>query len=82
MNNVLEIRNLSFSYTEGVPVLNQVSLEVPRGELVMLMGPNGCGKTTLLKAILGLLPNDPPGILVQDRDRNTYTAEELAREIS
>lgn len=82
MSKVLEIQNLSFSYMEGVPVLDQVSLEVRQGELVMLMGPNGCGKTTLMKAILGLLPTNPPGILVQGRDQSAYTAQELAREIS
>lgn len=82
MSKVLEIQNLSFSYTGDVSVLDQVTLEICRGELVMLVGPNGCGKTTLMKAILGLLPTDPPGILVQGRDRNEYTAQELAREIS
>lgn len=52
---IIEIKNLSFRY--GVePVLEDVSLSIERGDILGLIGPNGGGKTTLLKLILGLLP--------------------------
>lgn len=82
MNHALEIKELSYSYTEGVPVLNQVSLQLQCGEIMMLMGPNGCGKTTLLKLILGLLPAKPKQIIVRDRPQETYSTIELAQEIA
>lgn len=52
--NVIEISDLSFSF-DGFPVLEHVSLDVMRGEFLGLVGPNGGGKTTLLKLVLGLL---------------------------
>lgn len=51
---VISIENLSFSYA-GPLVLKCVNLEVHRGEFLGLIGPNGGGKSTLLKIILGLL---------------------------
>jgi zinc transport system ATP-binding protein len=53
-HNVVEIKNLSFSYGR-VPVLSNISLNIHRGDYLCLIGPNGGGKTTLLKLILGLL---------------------------
>ena len=52
---MLEVRDLSVAYGES-QVLWNVSLDVPAGGAVCLMGRNGVGKTTLLKAIMGLLP--------------------------
>jgi len=52
---MLEIAGLSVAYGES-QVLWDVSLEVPAGGVVCLMGRNGVGKTTLLKSIMGLLP--------------------------
>jgi zinc transport system ATP-binding protein len=51
---VVEIKDLSFSY-DGAPVLECVSLVINEREFVCVVGPNGGGKTTLLKLILGLL---------------------------
>jgi zinc transport system ATP-binding protein len=51
---VIELEDVSFSYG-GAPVLERVSLEVPAGEFLGLVGPNGGGKSTLLKLVLGLL---------------------------
>ena len=51
---MLKIKDLNFSYGH-VKVLRNVSLDVPRGKVVCVMGRNGVGKTTLLKNILGLL---------------------------
>lgn len=48
----LEIRSLSKAYQ--MPVIHQLELQVPDGEFVCLLGPNGCGKTTLLRIIGGL----------------------------
>lgn len=51
---IVEMENVSFAYN-GQPVLQEVNLSVPQGDFVAVIGPNGGGKTTLLKLLLGLL---------------------------
>ena len=50
---LIELRDVVFSYS-GHTVVDGVSLQVDRGELVALLGPNGCGKTTIMRLINGL----------------------------
>ncbi|MGV1098653.1 metal ABC transporter ATP-binding protein [Thiovibrio sp. JS02] len=50
----VSIKNLFFAYN-GVPVLENVTLDIPNGESLCIVGPNGGGKTTLIKLILGLI---------------------------
>jgi zinc transport system ATP-binding protein len=50
----VELRNVSFAYGHGSPVLREVDLRVQQGEFVAIAGPNGGGKTTLIRLILGL----------------------------
>ncbi|GAB1535885.1 metal ABC transporter ATP-binding protein [Geovibrio sp. ADMFC3] len=52
--NAIEINDLEFSYGEN-PILTDVSLALPEGEFLAVIGPNGGGKSTLLKIILGIL---------------------------
>lgn len=56
--NVLECSNLIKSYRKGFPVLNGLSLQIPAGKIVGLLGPNGCGKSTFIKLVSGLLQPD------------------------
>jgi zinc transport system ATP-binding protein len=51
----VELKGASFAYAPGPPVLTDVDLRVPPGQLVAVAGPNGGGKTTLVRLILGLL---------------------------
>jgi zinc transport system ATP-binding protein len=69
INPIIEIRDLWFSFN-SIPVLKEVDFTVRRGDFIALLGPNGGGKTTLLKLMLGLLRpdrgsikvfNEPPG---------------------
>ena len=62
--NILECKNLTKSYKKNVPVLNNLNLEIPAGKIVGLLGPNGCGKSTLIKLVSGLLQADNGEILV------------------
>ena len=55
--DVLEVAHVSKAYA-GRPVLRDVSLTVRRGERVAVIGPNGLGKSTLLKIVMGLVPAD------------------------
>jgi ABC-type nitrate/sulfonate/bicarbonate transport system ATPase subunit len=61
----LETRGLSKRYQ--IPVLEQVELAVRAGEFVCLLGPNGCGKTTLLRILAGLERPDAGAVLVDGR---------------
>ena len=54
---MLEIANLEVVYNEVILVLRGLSIEVPDGQIVALLGANGAGKTTTLRAISGLLKN-------------------------
>lgn len=62
--NVLECKNLTKSYKKDILVLNDMELELPAGRIVGLLGPNGCGKSTLIKLIAGLLQPDSGTITV------------------
>ena len=55
MNNMLEIENLSVGYARKGLALDNVSLSVPKGSIVALLGANGAGKTTLIRSVSGLL---------------------------
>jgi ABC-2 type transport system ATP-binding protein len=54
MTSLISAKNLSKSYGGNVKAVDNVSFEIPAGRIVGLIGPNGSGKTTALKAILGL----------------------------
>jgi zinc transport system ATP-binding protein len=62
--SIIKVRDLNFSYN-GQPVLQDVDLEVATGDFMAMIGPNGGGKTTLLKKLmLGLLAADRGQILI------------------
>jgi lipopolysaccharide export system ATP-binding protein len=63
----LSIRNLRKSYKRR-PVIRDVSLELFRGEVVALLGPNGCGKTTTFYSIAGLVTPEAGQVLIDGRD--------------
>ncbi len=66
---LLTVENLRVSYG-GVPALHGVSFEVHPGEVVALVGANGAGKSTTLRAISGLVPADSGSIRLEDRQLN------------
>ena len=64
--NILECKNLTKAYKKNFPVLYDFNLTIPAGRIVGLLGPNGCGKSTLMKLIAGILQSDNGEILVAD----------------
>jgi urea transport system ATP-binding protein len=74
---MLEVRGLNVAYGES-QVLWDVSLDVPPGTVVCLMGRNGVGKTTLLKAVMGLLPARSGGIRFDGAELSGRRPEERA----
>jgi len=54
---MIEMTNVSYSYS-NIPALNNISLNISKGESVTLIGVNGCGKSTLLKLINGIITPD------------------------
>ena len=64
----LKIQNIRKSYVPGEPVIRGVDLEVNEGEILVLLGSSGCGKTTLLKTIAGLEEQDAGSIVIDGVD--------------
>jgi osmoprotectant transport system ATP-binding protein len=61
------------------PAVDHVSLEVPAGEICVLLGPSGCGKTTTMKMVNRLIEPSSGKIYIEDRDTNDYNPVQLRR---
>ena len=66
MSNILEVKNLSVSYG-GIRAVKDISFEVPKGDVVTLIGANGAGKSSTIKILSGILTPDGGTVLVDDR---------------
>src|SRR5262245_32898724 len=73
---MLDVSSLSVSYGKH-RALDNVAVNVARGEIVVILGANGAGKTTLLKAVAGLVPAPGARIAVDSRDLNGHAAHEI-----
>src|SRR5690242_21386426 len=61
-NSPLVVENLSFRYrTRSEPAIENISFELAQGELLLIAGSSGCGKTTLARCINGLIPRSYRG---------------------
>lgn len=77
----LETHNLSLRFGNN-DVLSDVSLSVEAGGFYAVMGPNGCGKTTLLRCLCGLLEPSSGHVSIMNRDVRSYSARQLAQTVS
>ncbi len=68
MESVVSIKNLSKTYAGGFKALNNINLEIRRGEIIALLGPNGAGKTTLISAICGIVNPSSGSVHVDGKD--------------
>jgi len=78
---VIELRDLTVGYG-AVPVLSGVNLELRPGEVLVLAGPNGCGKSTLIRTVLGMQPALGGEIWVDDVRLNDLTNRQIAQKMT
>ncbi len=78
---LLEVRNLSFAYNQ-TEVLTDISFAIQRGEILFLLGPNGCGKTTLLDCVLGFLKPRQGEVCLYGSNVKAMKAQQLARQMA
>ena len=79
---VISLSQLSVGYTLSHPVISDINLELRSGQLACLIGKNGIGKSTLLKTLTGFLPKLKGSLLLGNRDIESFSQRELARQVS
>ena len=79
---VINSSQLSVGYSLSHPVISDINLELRSGQLACLIGENGIGKSTLLKTLTGFLPKLKGSLLLGDRDIDSFSQRELARQVS
>ena len=70
MEKIIEVKNLTKEYKKGVKAVDDLSLNVFKGEILGLLGPNGSGKSTTINCILSLLKYSSGSIKVFGKDMN------------
>ena len=82
MNSLISIKSITKSFTKGrttITPLENLSLEVPRGEFLSLMGPSGSGKTTLLNLIAGIDSPTSGEILIDGKEISKLSRAQLTK---
>ena len=72
MNAIIELKQMTKAYGSNV-VLENIDLEIPKGAIVGLMGPNGCGKTSLMKILTGMINDYSGSVRVDGQPVGAYS---------
>ena len=79
---ILEVQNGCFGYPKQKEVLKNINLSLEEGHILSILGPNGIGKTTLLKCMIGLLSWNSGRSLLSGQDIHTLKAKDVWNTIS
>ena len=79
-NNLFEVKNISFSYNNE-QIFSEISFSIGRGEVLCILGPNGTGKTTLIKCLNGLHDIDSGDILINGKNIKKLSFREISKHI-
>lgn len=82
MSALIQLKNISKSYQRDeieIPVLNNITMDVPEGEFLALMGPSGSGKTTLLNLIGGIDKPSAGSVVIDGEEISSYGESKLAK---
>ena len=75
----IKLRDVSFMYPNGVLAVENINLEIEKGENVAIIGQNGAGKTTTVKMLNGLLKPTKGVVMIGDMDTREYTTAQMSR---
>ena len=79
---ILEVQNGCFGYPHQPAILDNINLTLDEGHILAILGPNGIGKTTLLKCMIGLLPWQSGRTLLYGKDLHTMKSKDVWSTIS
>lgn len=77
----MKVVNASFAYEKEF-VLRDINVEIKKNALTGIIGPNGCGKTTLIKILTGILPLSKGTVYLEEKKIQSYSKKQLAKKIS
>ncbi len=79
---MLKMIDVAGGYDLAIPIVESISITVGKGEFFALTGPNGSGKTTIIRLIMGVLPRHAGSILVGGTEVQTFKPRELAQKVA
>ena len=80
MKGIIEARQLSTGYGKKI-VLKDQNIVIPKNKITVILGPNGCGKSTMLKTMARVLPLKDGKIILYGKDLKTMKTAEIAQKI-
>jgi iron complex transport system ATP-binding protein len=80
--NLIQVKDAAFSYDSKINVFHNISIAVEKGEAFLVVGPNGCGKSTLIDNLLGLKKLQAGSIEISGKDIHRMKPKEIAEHLA
>ncbi|OCA90384.1 hypothetical protein A8F94_00355 [Bacillus sp. FJAT-27225] len=78
---VAKLKDVNFSYQKGKQILFDINLDIYQGELLAIVGHNGCGKSTLMKNLIGLLKPSQGSVEINNKNTKDYKVQDIILDI-
>lgn len=79
---LIDVKKLSFTYDNFKNIIEKISFDINPGEILCIIGPNGCGKTTLLNCLLGINKMQSGAIIIEGKELFQMSSVEMGKKIS
>lgn len=79
---ILRVKDLYFSHQKGQPILNGLSFSIKKGDVLCLLGPNGTGKTTLIRCLLGMNRVESGDVYIDNVNTKNMNVKEVSKKVA